>query len=449
LTDKAVKIVEDLAKRGRAFGIHMVLASQSVRVSELREAFNQFQIRIALKSPMDDITAVLRADNTAQSSLLERPGQVILNDDTGRPDRNTIGQVAILDEKQSLPRILNYINKTLVPQNGYKRERPMVVFRGNESAHIDENLQLQGIYDSIQTSGTWLDATTIKDRFKLREWYASDKPSLAWIGEPLEIKPHTSIAFRNRGQSNLLLVGSHEELIFGIIGSIFLSLAAFYPPNSVLFRIIDLSQKEEAWEDTCENFEESFAYHDIRLSERAYATKILDEVHEALKERQEQSRKGQDKFETVMFLTIGSAHRVSAFTPVPSRMGGRDEQSDYARKLLDILQHGPELGIHTILSLENRQKFESMLGKGTLALFSQRVLLPMNKDDSHYFTGEEFAASLGNYRALFMDNEGSTTFEKFKPYALPAEKQDRQALFLRYGQRLAPTDLVNSNAKES
>lgn len=447
LNDKAVRIVEDLAKRGRAFGIHMILASQSVRVSELREAFNQFQTRIALKSPVDDIAAVLGANNTAEAALLERSGQVILNDDSGRPDRNLLGQVAILDDKQALPRILNYIRDEQQAR-GYQRQKPLTIFRGNELSHLNENLSLRELYEAIQSSGEWLPASVIKDRFKLREWYATDMPALAWVGEALEIKPHTAVAFRSRGQSNLLVIGSNEEMIFGMLGGIFLSLAAFYSPGTILYRIIDLSQKEEAWEDTCEDFEDAFPYHDIRLSERAYATKILDEVHDTLKKRQEQSRNGQEKFDSVIYLIVGSAHRLSALIPVPSRLGGRDEPSEYARKVLDILQHGPELGIHAVMSFENRQKFDSMLGKGALALFSQRILLPMSKDDSHYFTGEDAAASLGHYRALLMDNEGSTAFEKFKPYALPADRQDRHDLFSTYGERLTPSDWVNPDTQE-
>lgn len=92
VADEAVRLIERLMRLGRAYGVHMVLATQTIegvsRMSLRRDAiFGQVPYRIALKSTQSDSQGILRQGNTAAADLQFR-GEAILNANFGSPDDN-------------------------------------------------------------------------------------------------------------------------------------------------------------------------------------------------------------------------------------------------------------------------------------------------------------------------------------------------------------------------
>lgn len=87
LVDQAVEYLEILAKQGRAYGIHLLLASQTTSaISGLRlkgdSIFAQFPLRMSLKNTAQESEAVLAQHNRAAADLTYR-GEVILNRNFG------------------------------------------------------------------------------------------------------------------------------------------------------------------------------------------------------------------------------------------------------------------------------------------------------------------------------------------------------------------------------
>jgi hypothetical protein len=430
LANKAGQILDDLARRGRGFGIHVIMGSQSVRVANLpNSTFSQFHTRIVLQSPEAEVASLLSPDNVIEAEIIERPGEVIVNDNGGTRGHNTSGQVALLSD-QAISRVLERVNELALTFD-FKRREPLIVFRGNQASSIVDNGRLEELYSLPD----WSTTKEVKDRFGLREWIAAEHPAMSWLGEAIEIKPHTAAMFKRRSRSNLIVVGDNEEIVFGMLGAAFISLAGFYRPGEVKFRIVDLSLKEEEWEDTCEHFEHHFSFHDIRVQERRRAVQLLEEVAEIVAQRQEAYRAGEDDLGPSVYFVVAGAHRFPELRAVPGRYG-RDEPSDYATKLIEIIQRGPEVGVHTILWCDSSKTIESILGRPALAHFDRRVALAMSKDDSQYLLSDPAAGSLQRYRAYLLDEEQSVPLEKFKPYALPSGKLEREALIKSYADRL-------------
>jgi DNA segregation ATPase FtsK/SpoIIIE, S-DNA-T family len=114
---KSGQILEDLARRARAFGIHVIMASQSIHISHVSPTiYSQFVTRIALQAPEADIAALFGSENTDAASILDRPGEVIYNDGGGLRERNTPGQVALLREA-AIPRVLALVNSLAQEQH--------------------------------------------------------------------------------------------------------------------------------------------------------------------------------------------------------------------------------------------------------------------------------------------------------------------------------------------
>lgn len=92
LADEAAKLLERLVRLGRAYGVHVVLATQTIegvkRLATRRDSiFGQVPYRIALKTTPTDSQAILRTGNTAAAELQFR-GEAVLNANFGSPDDN-------------------------------------------------------------------------------------------------------------------------------------------------------------------------------------------------------------------------------------------------------------------------------------------------------------------------------------------------------------------------
>lgn len=101
LSKSALLNLERLAKKGRAYGIHLVLASQTLSgitamLSKQDGIFAQFPIRLALKNSAAESRAVLDQHNTEAARLRYR-GELIVNTDFGLPEANRRAVVALAD----------------------------------------------------------------------------------------------------------------------------------------------------------------------------------------------------------------------------------------------------------------------------------------------------------------------------------------------------------------
>ncbi|MDQ1659995.1 MAG: segregation ATPase FtsK/SpoIIIE, family [Cryptosporangiaceae bacterium] len=99
---EAVGILETLARRGRAVGIHLVLASQTLSgidalASKERSIFGQFPWRISLKTEASESESVLGRHNTEAAQLRFR-GEAIVNREYGSVEHNRRVTVAYADE---------------------------------------------------------------------------------------------------------------------------------------------------------------------------------------------------------------------------------------------------------------------------------------------------------------------------------------------------------------
>ncbi|GAA2119951.1 FtsK/SpoIIIE domain-containing protein [Kocuria atrinae] len=105
-TDKnaedAAQLLEGLARRGRACGIHTILASQTISgitalMTRENGIFAQFPIRVALKNALAESFATLSQGNDAAARLRVR-GEAVLNQDYGVDSANQQAVIAVADD---------------------------------------------------------------------------------------------------------------------------------------------------------------------------------------------------------------------------------------------------------------------------------------------------------------------------------------------------------------
>ncbi|GIW82799.1 MAG: hypothetical protein KatS3mg105_4606 [Gemmatales bacterium] len=99
-------LLDRLVRQGRAFGIHVLLGSQTLSgaYSLARSTIGQMAVRIALQCSEADAGVILSEDNTA-ARLLSRPGEAIYNDANGMMEGNDFfpGRLARRRTARTLP----------------------------------------------------------------------------------------------------------------------------------------------------------------------------------------------------------------------------------------------------------------------------------------------------------------------------------------------------------
>jgi hypothetical protein len=98
---RAVQLIEHLARKGRAYGVHLVFASQTLSgiqaLALKRDAiFGQFHHRISLRNTAHESESILGSGNMAAAEL-HGNGRAVFNDELGHPSHNRVGTVVWSD----------------------------------------------------------------------------------------------------------------------------------------------------------------------------------------------------------------------------------------------------------------------------------------------------------------------------------------------------------------
>src|SRR5947208_11124842 len=131
LSQEAALLLDRLVRQGRAFGVHVLLGSQTLggAFSLARSTIDQMAVRIALQCSEADAQLILSKDNTA-ARLLTRPGEAIYNDANGLVEGNDLFQVVWLPDERRESALID-LNK-----RAQGREVLPLVFAGNRSADL-------------------------------------------------------------------------------------------------------------------------------------------------------------------------------------------------------------------------------------------------------------------------------------------------------------------------
>ena len=101
LAQEAALWLDRLVRQGRAFGIHIILGSQSLggAFTLARSTLGQMAVRIALQCSENDAALDLEREQH-RARMLSRPGEAIYNDANGAPEGNHFFQVVWLSEER-------------------------------------------------------------------------------------------------------------------------------------------------------------------------------------------------------------------------------------------------------------------------------------------------------------------------------------------------------------
>ena len=406
LSGNAALLLDRLVRQGRAFGIHVLLGSQTLggAYSLARSTLGQVAVRIALQCSETDAHLILSEDNTA-ARLLTRPGEAIYNDANGLLEGNHSFQIAWLpDDRRE-----TYLDRIGELQNerGHAMSAP-VIFEGNVAADPRQNHALQALLD------TAADAVQ-----------PSRTETPAWLGEAVAIKDPTQVVFRSQSGSNLLLTGQSPDAALGILTTSLVSLAAAWRPAAcrptdgqpgARFIIVDGSpggDSETVWQHLA-----AVLPGRVQLVENAgLATALAELTAEAARR---DAAPGEPS--SPIFLIIYHLARLRDLRKADDdfSFSGFDKNKPVSPGKLwnDLLRNGPLVGIHTLAWCDTFSNVSRWLSRDSLREFEMRVAFQMSGTDSSNFIDTPTAERLGPHRAiLHLEDQGRN--EKFRPYGPP------------------------------
>ncbi len=389
-------LIERLVRQGRAFGMHVLLGSQTIGGAGglSRSTLGQMAVRIALQLSEADSQLIL-GDNNSAARLLTRPGEAIYNDAGGLVENNSPFQIAYLsDEKKD-----SYLDKVqaLSKKAGVSQPEPLV-FEGNAPADITKNR----VMESLIASPVWPPTGNVP---------------LAWLGDPVAIKDPTALTFRRQSGSNAMLVGQAEEGSMALMAASIASLTLQLPPSAASFVIFDGTPADSPLAQVFAKVKEALP-HQIKLVEYRLAGEAMNELGVELKRRQDE---GLTAAPFVFVIVYGlQRYRVLRKTEDAGfsfSAADPDKPAAPDKIFSDVIREGPTYGMHVLIWVDTPVSIDRTFERGIMREFDHRVLFQMSANDSGALIDSPAGNKLGAYRALAYSEEQGT-MEKFRPYAL-------------------------------
>ena len=432
ISQDASLLLDRLVRQGRAFGIHVLLGSQTLAgaYTLARSTLGQMAVRIALQCSESDAHLILSDDNTA-ARLLSRPGEAIYNDANGLFEGNHPFQVVWLPDHERE----GFLDRVAALAKARQLQPPpAIVFEGNTAADPAQNELLR---ECLQQPGA-----------------TGNAAPRAWLGAAVAIKDPACVAFRRQGGCNLLVVGQQEQMALGMLAASIVSLAAELcgppaslnrdstgstlngdPPGSApsaaeadrtalpadaapQFIILDGQRPDSPTIGFWNRLAKQLPLP-VRIAPVNGCGDIIRELTGEVERRLQEADSGAPP----IFLIIYNLARFRELRKSEEYSFSLDDSAPPAaldKQFTTLLREGPNHGIHTLIWCDNFTNLNRWLDRQVLHDLAMRVLFQMSAGDSANLMDTPEASRLGVHRALLY-NEEQGEFEKFRPYGLPDE----------------------------
>lgn len=360
----AASALEDLVRRGRSFGLHVILGSQTLAGRELTPAtLGQLALRIVLPSSAADAATLLGEQSI--SSQLRAPGDAIIwTAGQGEVSEGNLAKVFSRD-LSNLAEIAE-ASREHMRSRGEVPPAP-VVFRGGGQSALAEVMP-------------HLTARCAETREGEGACFA--------IGAPTAFGERPAGVLRRRRSRNVLFVHRADETRTAFLYSALESLLTLQAQTSAL--VCDLDGAEALTGNSVAGVLKERFDGRVRLLK-------LDELEEAARLNVEAPPAGASEHTVIALAGAGRT------TLARSSVFGR------------LLKEGPELGVHVLATCDSPRNLERFIERSWLGEFGMRGIGPASATDSQRVIESNDAETLtADYQYLFLDDEHSNKISRLQ-----------------------------------
>lgn len=412
------ELTKRIVTEGRAFGIHLLMATQSTKViSDLtlsHGTIEQMRIRIGLKCGENDARYLFSDQNDTKAlAMMKGPiGTAVMNlDYTEQPN---IGfRVAYCDDKTQRY-YLDLISKTYADQ-----PYSLQTFEGGRTTKLLD-------YFAEANIGT-----------------TNDLPAKIHMGTLIKVAPPFAITIDKKKKHNLLVCGSSERMANTVSNNYIVS--ALLNQNATVYCVDgdklvgddDSGDVYTALNESCDRFK--------LAQDRADIIMFINEVYRSYQAWKKQNSddvifviiknlqfldivksmfKGEviDESEFIENdVTEPEVDLANPFAAVNNMFANRgsDDNLSVGEKLIKLIEDGSGFGIHFVVtSLEYQTVRECMYyGENILTKFPERIIFSLGSNDADNLIENVSVAGLRDNTAYFTDGVKNTF--QMKPYITP------------------------------
>ena len=384
LSQQASMLMDRIVRQGRSFGLHLVLASQTLggAYSLPRTTLAQMAVRIALQCDSADAMLILGEDNTA-AERLRYSGQGIYNAGGGRLEANQNFQVAYLPKHEQIDR-LRVLPSQPVPHspltNAIGRR---VIFEGHKLALWDPI-----VISSLTANSNWV------------------------LGDSVSIEPPVQRELTRSPGRNAMVVSNQEDLVASVVGS-WIATENKQTSSGASFWILDGSRAEDSSLQSL--------VQECRSRETCKIASLRDVEQTMLLLNDELVRRSGDpdgdhpKWNVVV-LNLGRFRELRREEDF-SFGGSADGTVKPDAVLSKLLSDGPGLGIHICLCVDSASTLSRWLSRGSLRDIELRILGQMSSSDSNQLIDNNQANRLDRHVMLVHDDADGRSV-KFRPFTV-------------------------------
>jgi len=318
--------LDDIGRRGRSFGINLILSTQSLGGININQVLSHLGLRITLKlNTTKDCDQLLGLMNHAPFTALTKKGEAIYNARGGLTEGNVRFQTAYLSDSK-----LMYFINTIKERVGkkYFTDTPFkrFIYDGSIQADIRNNPELAGNLYRID-----------------------DKKCKIYIGEPVALlDEHVVYTLRRQNESNVLIIGQDTASAVSII---YHSLEQIIPQSSTDSRFY-ICEKINMDNDFYGKFNPLIQkFTNLKIIENDFDIEnVITDVFNEM-----EKRKTENQADSRIVLVLADIYNARIL-----RKSGYNASS-VAQKLMAILKDGSSFGIHTIVYANSYANFGAVL----------------------------------------------------------------------------------------
>lgn len=377
---RAAALLEDVARRGRSQGIHLVLASQDVSGIEAfwgkPAIFEQFIVRVALPKARRVL------DDKSNHAAIELPRRhAVVNHESGVRHGNRRARIPDATAKNTLDAL-----QRRLWQRRAATATPPRLFDGSLLPEL----------------------STMEDFARLSP-DDSGAPPKALLGQVIDVAGTAAAVRLARSPGrNIAVIGSTVRDAASVLGAAALSLARQHKPGNIRFTVAGLV--DEAAEDVRRLVESlRLSGHDVADvgppgigAELARLSEILDQ--------RIASSEGAPTPHCVVLYAVDAVHTLLERKDPQTRTSGQDQ-------LRALLKQGPERRMHTVGWWRSAQRLKNTLGMGPVDDIGAWVAFDVQGQDlSTLAAGQVVAWSPRERRGLFFDRLTHSSPEVVLPF---------------------------------
>ncbi|RCW43651.1 FtsK/SpoIIIE family protein [Halopolyspora algeriensis] len=388
VSTQAAALLEDVARRGRSQGIHLVLASQDISGIEAfwgkPAIFEQFILRVALPKARRMLTET----NTTALELPRR--HAVINHESGAKHGN---EVARIPDAGGLDGLQQCLWQRHLREQGTERLPPPRLFDGSNLPALD----------------------TLDEFRRLREVPGTAPQVL--LGQVIDVAgTAASVRLTRAPGRNIAVLGSTQQDATGVLGAAALSLARRHSAGRITFTVAglleDCDEQVRALTAALRD-----AGHEVDLLGPGDLGSALNGLAELVDERAETTFEAAPPVPHCLLLYAADAAQTLLERRSPeTRVSGQEQ-------LRRILKQGPESGIHTVGWWRSTQRLKNTLGMGPVDDIGAWIAFDVHGQElSPFAAGQPVNWSPRARRGLFFDRSIHSRPEvvlPFDPETLP------------------------------